>query len=138
MSSGSDWWDQRVRNQLTRLIEVLRPALLLDKLLEKGIITLEDWLRLRDLRTEADRARSLLCEIIPKSLESTLDAFCTVLKDTRGQEHVAALLERPSTAPPIEGMRRVRVCDQVRRTQELTTGLQTSEAQGRHASARDG
>ena len=137
MSSRRGWWNQRVQSQLTGLIEWLRPALLLDKLLEEEIINLEDWTSLRDMQTEEDRSRFFLCKIIPKSVESTLDAFCSVLKDTKGQEHVATLLERRSTgagssAPPIEGISRDRVHDRV---QEQTTRL---HAQGRLTSPRDG
>ena len=136
MSSGRGWWNRRVQGQLTRLIEGLRPNLLLDMLLEKEIIDMEDWAHLRDMLTEEDRSRFFLCTVIYKTDESTLDAFCSVLKDTRGQEHVATLLEKPSTdTVSTEGTSRDRVHDQVHRIQEQTTRL---DAQDRLASPRDG
>ena len=140
MSSGRGWWNRRVQGQLTRLIEGLRPALLLDTLLEKEIISMEDWAHLRDMQTEEDRSRFFLCTVIYRTVESTLDGFCSVLKDTKGQEHVATLLEKPSTdtvssAPPTEGTSRDRVHDQVHRIEEKTTRL---DAQDRLASSRDG
>jgi hypothetical protein len=97
MSSGPEWWNQRVEGHLLELTETLRPALLLDKLLEKAFITLEDYGIMQDLQRETDRARYFLHVVLPRCLESTLDGFCTMLKETNLQYHVecASLLQRP-------------------------------------------
>lgn len=98
MASGLEWWNRRIKPHFKELVQSLRPVLLLDSLLEKDVIALEDYSRLQlDMQTEEDRARYLLTKVFPKCPQRTLDTFCLVLRDTRGQEHLASLVDEPST-----------------------------------------
>jgi hypothetical protein len=92
--SDPEWWNRRVQSHLVQLVGQLRPSRLLDKLQQVKVIELADYHHLNALRTEEERARYILYDVISKSSESTLDAFCEVLKATKGQKHLALLIQR--------------------------------------------
>ena len=73
-----------------QVVKNLRPLSVLDDLLEKGLIDIEEHKDLRSpwYRTDEDRSRMLLTEILPKKGPQSFQRFCEVL---------LAVRTRPST-----------------------------------------
>ena len=93
MSSQSDEFNRCVTRKLPQLVKMLRPSRLLDHLRASELVTLEDCHQLRQCRTEADRSRMLLYDILPPKGDDGLHRFCGVLKDA-GQQEILNVMQK--------------------------------------------
>ena len=83
-------WKKRVFPILPALVEILIPLALIDRLLAVDLVTVQEYERLsRDLIDDEKRSRTLLVSILPRKGPDSFDRFLTVLKESKGQEHVA-------------------------------------------------
>ena len=84
-------WDKRLTPQFTKVVQNLRPSLLVDLLLERGLLLPEEYSYVRSPQhmTEQERSRVLLNDILRKKGPRSLDLFCEVLLAVRGQEFIA-------------------------------------------------
>ena len=75
---------------LSTLVKILIPLSLIDRLLEVNLITVREYERLSlDSIDDEKRSRTLLVSILPRRGPDSFDRFLKVLKETKGQEHVA-------------------------------------------------
>ena len=75
---------------LSALVEILIPLSLIDRLLEVELITIPEYERLSlDSIDDEKRSRQLLVSILPRKGPESFDKFLNVLKETKGQKHVA-------------------------------------------------
>ena len=78
---------------LSALVQILIPLSLIDRLLEVELITIPEYERLSlDSIDDEKRSRTLLVSILPRKGPDSFDRFLNVLKETKGQEHVARKL----------------------------------------------
>ena len=69
-----------------KLVQTLRPSLLLEHLVASNLVTMQEARELRQCSTEQDRARMLLYDILPYK-ENAVDTLCEILKEA-GQLHI--------------------------------------------------
>ena len=75
---------------LPTLVEILIPLALIDRLLAVDLITVPEYERLSlDSIDDEKRSRTLLVSILPRKGPDSFDGFLNVLKEIKGQEHVA-------------------------------------------------
>ena len=75
---------------LPTLVEILIPLALIDRLLAVDLITVPEYERLSlDSIDDEKRSRTLLVSILPRKGPDSFDRFLAVLKESKGQEHVA-------------------------------------------------
>ena len=101
--AAPEWWNRRVKAKYKELSTALRPSVLVDDLLSEDVISLEDYHQLRADRTEMDRARKLLTEILPYGGEDRLDKLCNILENSDQQQHLVDLIgkrTRPTVVEP--------------------------------------
>ena len=76
------------------LIEILMPLTFLSRLLAEELITAQEYERLSlDSIDDQKRSGTLLVSILPKRGPTSFDSFLNVLRKTKGQEHVAQMIE---------------------------------------------
>ena len=76
------------------LIEILMPLTFLSRLLAEELITAQEYERLSlDSIDDQKRSGTLLVSILPKRGPTSFDRFLNVLRKTKGQEHVAQMIE---------------------------------------------
>ena len=102
-----DSWQLRLAPKFRQVVENLRPLSVLDHLLEKDLIDTEEYKGLRSpwYRTDEDRSRMLLTEILPKKGPQSFQRFCEVLLAIRDQAHIATDIlgyELPVSRPSVE------------------------------------
>ena len=86
-------WKTCVHPILSALVEILIPLSLIDRLLEVKLITIPEYERLsHDSIDDEKRSRQLLVSILPRKGPDSFDRLLNVLKETKGQEHVARKL----------------------------------------------
>lgn len=90
--AGPEWWHRRVKPRYKDLLAALRPSAILDDLLTEGVISLEDYNVCHTEKTESDRSRRLLTQILPYGGEGRLDTFCEVLARSEQQNHLVELI----------------------------------------------
>ena len=91
-------WDQFVVPRLDTLVGAVDvEGELLDRLTARGLITRDDWERLRlPSVTKRDKARALLMDILPrKGRGEAFDSFVNALRETEGQKNIVEILELP-------------------------------------------
>lgn len=72
-----------------RIVEILRPSLMLDRLRANSLINYAEHNGLIGLSTEFERSRKLLDEVLPVKGPGSLDEFCRAVGNVEGQQHVA-------------------------------------------------
>jgi hypothetical protein len=83
-----DEWEEKVIPHFDKLVECLRPTLIMDTLRARRLINKKDYSTLGSLSTEQERSQKLLHDILPSKGPGTLDSFCDTLLDVDGQEYV--------------------------------------------------
>ena len=76
-----------------QVVEQLRPSQLLDLLVESGLVTFEEYRYLRDPshKTEEERSRILLTEILTKKGLQSFEKFCKLLQAVPGQAFLVGI-----------------------------------------------
>ena len=95
-------WEERLAPKFRKVVENLQPLLLLDLLVERGLLDLEQYKYLNNPwqhATDEDRSRRLLSEILPKKGPQSFNKFCEVLLEVPDQAFIARdILEYRSPA----------------------------------------
>ena len=93
--SDMEEWETSVDPHFDKVVEYLRPTLLMDKLRAKDLITKSEYIKLQLLGTETERSRILVNEYLRTKGPGSLHDFCVVLRELyhRGHEYVADLIE---------------------------------------------
>ena len=86
MSSQSEAYERYVTDNMTELVQALPVSAILDRLLSRRLVTLEEARRLRKCSTPEDKARMLLYDILPYK-KNAVDRLCKILKEA-GQLHI--------------------------------------------------
>ena len=86
MSSQLDEYQRYVTLNIVKLVQTLRPSLLLDHLVASNLVTMQEARELRQCSTEQSGARMLLYDILPYK-ENAVDRLCEILKEA-GQLHI--------------------------------------------------
>ena len=107
LANMDDSWELRLVPKFRQVVKNLRPLSVLDDLLEKGLINIEEYKGLRSplYRTDEDISRMLLTEILPKKGPQSFQRFCEVLLAVRDQAHIATDIlgyELPMSRPSVE------------------------------------
>eukprot|EP00118_Oscarella_pearsei_P012358 m.90545 g.90545 ORF g.90545 m.90545 type:complete len:239 (+) comp36653_c0_seq3:33-749(+) len=92
-------WDRIVLPRLHLLVRVIdAQGELLDRLTAMGLVTRDEWERLRlPSTTKIEKARDLLMDVLPRKHRSAYDEFIAALKETKGQQHVVhEILNKPT------------------------------------------
>ena len=90
-----DDWETFVVPHFDKVVDCLRPSLLMDKLRAKRRLTRSEYSELHSLGTEKDRSQKLINDLLPAKGPGTLKDFCMILRevDDPGQEYIADLIE---------------------------------------------
>ncbi|XP_065846127.1 uncharacterized protein [Oscarella lobularis] len=89
-------WRNRVHDNLPSIVEVFDPMSVLDRLLAERLVSREQYAMLRDSsKTNEDKSRILLVDILPRKGDTAFDEFVDVLRGTERQEHVVRLFLEP-------------------------------------------
>ena len=104
MAGAMTEWDKRLIPQFTKVVQNLRPSLLVDLLLERGLLLFEEYCYVRSPQhmTEQEQSRVLI-ELLRKKGPRSLDLFCEVLLAVRGQEFIATNILGYKGRGPIAG-----------------------------------
>ena len=104
MAGAMTEWDKRLIPQFTKVVQNLRPSLLVDLLLERGLLLFEEYCYVRSSQhmTEEEQSRVLI-ELLRKKGPRSLDLFCEVLLAVRGQEFIATNILGYKGRGPIVG-----------------------------------
>lgn len=91
-------WDRIVTPHFADVVATLQPSLLLNQLRQKNLIAGQELTKLRTL-TEHEQAQYLVNDLLPRKGKDSLDIFCDILLNTKGQEHIVTeiLKYKPTT-----------------------------------------
>ena len=84
-------WKKILAPKFPEVVETLRPSLLLDRLVGKGLLDFQEYGYIRSCSpaTEEERSRSLLAEILTKKGPQSYDRFCEALLEVPAQAFIA-------------------------------------------------
>eukprot|EP00118_Oscarella_pearsei_P026788 m.310451 g.310451 ORF g.310451 m.310451 type:complete len:221 (+) comp51694_c0_seq1:98-760(+) len=92
MASAGNPWKAYVRPNFDKIVSILRPCTFTDRLFSIGVISHEEYGRIRVLPTSYDRSRYLLLEVLMSTGQTGYDKFLDCLRRTEGQSYVADIL----------------------------------------------
>ena len=84
-------WKKILAPKFPEVVETLRPSLLLDRLVGKGLLDFQEYGYIRNClpATEEERSRRLLAEILTKKGPQSYDLFCEALLEVPAQAFIA-------------------------------------------------
>ena len=104
MAGAMTEWDKRLTPQFTKVVQNLRPSLLVDLLLERGLLLFEEYCYVRSSQHMTEEVRSrVLIELLRKKGPRSFDLFCEVLLAVRDQAFIATDILGYQGREPIAG-----------------------------------